>query len=260
MTSYIKKKYPAKYFRIVAILFVCFTVTRAGAARAVVIEPDPDLQLVMGDIYSLAVATRLYYDDTHKTQCPSPEELAHYIKKPLPGDWPSGYRTVAIQGDWWVGRKVPDFSSARKFLRENSSLLGLYEQDSQSAWQGGAFVWMSALSFDGKARPAPKQAALKTAQGEGDDRQHLFFNSPGTDYYWKSGLIYTSEAHAEALKKFGTDAKGPFVTPPKPRRAPETISASPVELPPDFTLSGEEELDISLGGVLINPIPRQRDR
>ena len=245
--------------RVAAILLVCFAVICSGPAHAVVIEPDPDLQRVMGDLYSLSAAMRLYYDDTHKTRCPSLDELAHYLKKPLPNDWPAEYRTAAIQGGWWAGRKVPELSTARKFLREKAPSLFLYEQDSQSAWLGGAFIWMNALSFDEKTKPAPEQFAFKAAQGEGDDRQYLFFNSPGTDYYWKSGLIYTSEAHSEALKKFGTDAKGPFVTSPAPYVAPETLTASPVNLPPDFTLSGEEELDIRLGDVLINPIPRPED-
>ena len=245
--------------RIVVTLFVCLALICAPA-RAAVIEPEPDLQRVMGDLYALSVVMRLYYDDTHKTQCPAPDELVHYLKKPLPDDWPADYRTVAIQGGWWVGRKIPEFSPARRFLRENAFLLGLHEQDGQSVWLGGAFVWVNALSFDENARPASEQIAFKVAQGEGDDSQYLFFNSHGTDYYWKSGLIYTTEAHIEALKKFGADAKGPFVTPPPPPRAQEALIASPVELPPDFTLSGEGDgMDLSIGDVIFNPIPRQRD-
>ena len=255
-----------KICRIITLSFICLAVAYSGAiaavaADAVIIEPDPDLQRVMGDLYAMSVAMRLYYDDTHKTRCPVQEELAHYLKQPLPDDWPAGYRTAAVGGDWWVGRKVPEFSVARKFLREKALLLGLYEQDNQNAWLGGEFAWMSAVTFDAKANPGPVpgKAVIKAAQGESGDSQHIFFNSPNTDYYWRSGLIYTTEAHIEALKKFGADAKGPFVTPPQPSRAPETFSASPVETPPDFTLSGEEEFDLRLGDVIINPIPRQRD-
>ena len=262
MEYYTKQKYwpdsrlPLR--RIVVILFVCLAVTSAATAGAVVIEPGPDLHHIMGDLYALSTAMRLFYDDTHKTQCPALDELAHYLSKPLPDGWPDDYQVGAIQGDWWVGRKVPEFSAARKFLREKAPSLGLYEHGSQSAWLGGTFVWMSAMSFDGKTKPAQEQAAFKAAQGEGEDRQYLFFNSPGTDYYWRSGFIYTTGAHAEVIKKFGTDSKGPFVMPAAPR-APQTISASPVELPPDFTLSGEEDADVKLGDVLINPVPRQRD-
>ena len=251
-----------KLLGIVSTLLACVVLVCAGPAYAVVIEPDPDLHLVMGDLYAISVAMRLFYDDTQKTRCPIPDELSHYLQNQLPDNWSSDYRTAAIQGDWWVARKVPEFSTARKFLRENASLLGLYEQDCQSAWLGGAFVWMSAVPFNGKAKsvPVPGKPVFRAAQGEGDDRQHLFFNSPGTDYYWKSSLIYTTEAHAETLKKFGADAKGPFVTPSQPSRAPETLSASPVETPPDFTLSGEGgEYDVSVGDVIFSPIPRRQD-
>jgi len=229
-------------------------------AVAAVIEPDHDLQRIVGDLYALSVAMRLFYDDTHKTRCPSLVELAHYLKKPLPAAWPGDYRTDVIGGDWWVGRKVPELSNSRKFLREKAPSLGLYGRESKSAWLGEPFVWVSALSFDGKARPESEQKTVfKVAQGESDDRQHLFFNSPGTDYYWRSSLIYTTDAHAEALKKFGTDAKGPFVVPPV-HSVRHKLTASPVELPPDFTLgSEEEEGDIRFGDVIINPIPRQRE-
>jgi len=253
MTSCIKKI-------IVAVLFVCLIT--APAAHAVVIESDPDLQRVMGDLYALSVAMRLFYDDTHLTRCPSLSELAHYFKTPLPSGWPDDYRTEAIQGDWWAGRRVPEFSAARKFLRDNAPLLGLYDRESQSAWLGGAFVWVKAMPFEGNARPTLGKTVVKTAQGEGNDRQHLFFNSPGTNYYWKSGFVFTTGAHADALRKFETDAKGPFVTSPPRPPARETITASPVELPPEFNLGREEELetDLKVGDVLINPIPRPRSQ
>ena len=254
MTLYTGKKNFA--LGVLALLLLCLAVTSAKTACAVVIEPDPDLQCIMGDLYSMSAALRLFYDDTHLTRCPGLDELAHYLKKPLPGDWPLGYRITAIQGDWWVGRKVPEFSTARKFLRENAPSLGLYEQETQSPWLGGTFIWMNAVPFDGKGKP--EQALFKAAQGEGKDNQHLFFNSPGTDYYWRSNLIYTTDAHAAVLKKFGIDAKGPFVTSPVPSRKTEALTASPVAPPPDFTLSMDPEDNI-MGGTIFNPLPRPKE-
>jgi len=248
MTEMAFKKF--RSYKIIIALFVCLAVTNP-IAYAVVIEPDPDLQRIMGDLYSLSVAMRLYYDDTHKKVCPTLDELAHYLKGPLPVGWPADYRTATVRGDWWVGRKAPDCSTARKFLRDNAPSLGLYDQEAQSAWLGGAFVWMSAVPSD-----------FKVAQGDGGDNQYLFFNSPGTDYYWRGGFIYTTQAHAEVLKKFGTDAKGPFVMPPPPSRPQEVISASPVTPPPDFTLGraeDEEEL-LNMGDVIFNnPAHRRKD-
>ena len=248
--------------KILAVLLVCLAAACAPAADAVTIEPDPDLQRVMGDLYALSAAMRLFYDDTHLSRCPSLNDLAHYLKTPLPGGWPGDYRTDVIQGDWWVGRRVPEFSAARKFLRDNAPMLGLYDRESQSAWLGGAFVWMKGLSFEGKNRPSLDKIVIKAAQGEGADRQHLFFNSPGTNYYWRSSLIYTTGAHADTLRRFGTDAKGPFVLPPPPSPARETIAASPVALPENFTLSGEDETQTSLklGDITINPLRRPREQ
>ena len=246
---------------ILVTLFVCLVVY-TPAACAVVIEPDPDLQDVIGDLYSLSVVMRLYYDDTHKILCPGLPELAHYLKQPFSDGWPADYRTTVIQGSWWVGRKVPEVSTARRFLREHASSFGLYDLETQSLWMGGAFVWVKSLSFDGKNKPEPDQKTIfSVAQGDGKDSQHLFFNLNGTDRYWRSKLIYTTEAHSAALKKFGTDAKGHFVMPPPPSKARETISASPATPPPDFTLGIDEELetDMKIGDISINPISRPRD-
>ena len=247
------------FFRAAVILFACFAVTCAAPARAVVIEPDPDLQRIMGDLHALAVVLHLHHGDTRRTQYPDHNDLAPYLERPLPGNWPADYQIAAIQGDWWVGRRVPEFSSARRFLRDNASRLGLYEQNRQSAWLGGAFVWMKALSFDGNAHPG--EPVFRVARGEGDDGRYLFFNSPGTAHYWRSGLIFTADARARAINKFETDAEGPFVVPAAPHTAPETISASPVELPPDFTLGREEEIDtdVRIGDVIFSPIPRTRN-
>ena len=238
-------------------MFACIAVIHAYPAGALIIEPDPDLHIIMGDLHALAVAMRLYYDDTRGTQCPGLDELARYLRKPLPDGWPADYRTATLSCGWWVGRKVPEFSTARRFLRYNALSLGLYEQESQSAWMGGAFIWMNALPFDENAKPAPEKAVFKVARGEGDDRHYLFFNSPGTDFYWRSRLIYTAEAHAEALEKFAADAQRPLVVPIAPTGAQEAIRASPVELPPDFTVGrGEEEINMNLGSLILNPLLR----
>ncbi|MDR1978349.1 MAG: hypothetical protein LBQ42_06415 [Synergistaceae bacterium] len=254
-------------------LGLAFFAALAGPARAVVIEAEPDLHRVMGDLYALSVAMRLYHDDTRETQCPAADLLGRYLKKPLPETWAEDYRTAGIGGDWWVGRKVPEFSRARKFLRSNAPGLGLYDKESMNPWLGGSFVWIRAVAFGGGNDPETPHVA----QGDGEDRQRLFFNSPGTAYYWWSDLLFTPEAHAAALKKFGAGSavdggspvdkkeRGPFVVPPAPKEPPETFNASPVSPPPDFTVGRDEDEDgdairpIEMGDVIFNPIPRPRN-
>ncbi|MDR1622728.1 MAG: hypothetical protein LBS00_10175, partial [Synergistaceae bacterium] len=138
--------------------------------EAAVVEAEPDLQHVMGDLYALSAAMRLYYDDTHKAQCPSLDLLEPYLKKPLPDAWRQTYRTETVEGGWWVGRQVPEFSRARKFLRSNASALGLYDKDSMSAWLGGPFVWIEAVGFE-KGKPGGGKT-LHVVPGE--DGRHLF--------------------------------------------------------------------------------------
>jgi hypothetical protein len=244
-------------FAIFALLTFAFATlaftTLAFAGPTVIIEAEPDLQRVMGDLYALSIAMRLYHDDTRKAECPTLDLLEPYLQKPLPGDWRETCRTAAVEGDWWVGCQVPEFSRARKFLRNNAPALSLYDKDTRSAWLGAPFIWIRAVSF-GEGGEVPR-----VVQGE----QRLFFNSPGTGYYWWSDLLFTPKARSAALEKFGTadfDGKTAlFVVPPPPRTSPETFTASPVSPPPDFTVENEEEELAELGGLIFNPVPRGRD-
>jgi hypothetical protein len=265
------ERYRKKTVPIVAVLLLCLlTACFSLPARAGVIEAEPDLQAVMGDILALSVAARLYYDDTRQTRCPAIDQLASYLKKPLPADWLENCRIAEFEGAWWVGRRVPEFSRARKFLRSNASLLGLREGRGGELWLGGPFVWTEALSPKnaGARRGPPEESPpfIQVAKGGGNARERLFFNAPGTDYYWWSDLLFTPQARAAALEKFGAKTEGPFLIPPVPARDPERLTASPVSPPPEFNLSDgeegeEEESSLSLGktGIQINPIPRSRN-
>jgi hypothetical protein len=231
-------------------------------APAGIVEAEPDLQAVMGDLSALSVAARLYYDDTRKAECPAIDQLARYLKKPLPADWLENCRVAAFEGNWWVGRRVPEFSRARKFLRNNAPLLGLHDGRGGDPWLGGAFVWTEALSPKRTGRDGAP--FIQVAKGGGNAGERLFFNTPGTDYYWWSDLLFTREARAAALDRFGSKTEGPFLIPPVPANDGETLTASPVSPPPEFNLrdgEDEEEEAPSLGksGILINPIPRSRN-
>ena len=257
------ERYGKKIAPAVVALLMCLLAPYSAPAG--IVEAEPDLQTIMGDISALSGAARLYYDDTREEQCPAIDQLARYLKKPLPADWLKDCRVAGFEGDWWVGRRVPEFSRARKFLRNNASLLGLRDRRGGEPWLGSTFVWVEAFS--------PKRAGgsgtpfIQVAKGGGNAGERLFFNTPGTDYYWWSDLLFTPEARAAALKKFGAKAEGPFLIPPVPANTAETLMASPVSPPPEFSLrdgeegeEGEEE-SLSLGktGILINPIPRSRN-
>jgi hypothetical protein len=230
-----------------------------GSAGAVVIEPDPDIQLVMGDLSALAVAMRLHHEGARGAGCPSVEQLTAYLESPLPAP-NEDFRTAEADDAWWVGRRVPDYSRARSFLRSNAETLGLYDRESRGFWMGEAFVWMKGMVFERAGGAAAPN--IRVARGEGKDARYLFFSSPGTDRYWWSRLTYTPAAQKAALEKFGAKERGPFVIPPAPPLAKEEISASPVYVPPEFSV-GPDSDDLSapleMGDVLFNPIPRMRE-
>ena len=142
-------------------------------------------------------------------------------------------------------------------MRNNAPELGLYDKASKAAWLGGPFIWIRALTFGEEGKP--DGGVPRVVQGE--DAQRLFFNSPGTDYYWWSDLLFTPKARAAALEKFGAAevSAASFVIPSAPQAPPETFTASPVSPPPDFTVEGEDEEPATLGGLIFNPIPRSRD-
>ena len=237
----------------ILILLACIVVIHAepANANAAVIVPEPDLHSVMGDLHAIACALRLYHYDTRNTLLPDLNLLTSYFSGPLPGNWPEDYQIAEIQGAWWIGRRVPEFSTARRFLRENAPSLGLYEQGGQSAWMGGAFVWMNASPFGEDA------VQVRAAQGQGRDVQYLFFNSLGTSYYWRSGLVFTAEAHSRVRELFASHSRGPFFVPDATPREQEPLRATPVELPPEFTVGrDEDEIDFRPGSMITIPLPR----
>ncbi|MDR1875085.1 MAG: hypothetical protein LBQ90_08770 [Synergistaceae bacterium] len=228
-------------------------------ARAVV-EADPDLQLVMGDLLALTVAMRLHRDDTRGVECPTVDQLADRLQSPLSANLREDFRTIGVNGAWWVGRRVPNYSRARPFLRANAESLGLYDRESMSFWMGGSFVWIKGVEFDSAGKAMPPTSDIRVAEGGGKDAGRLFFNVRGTDRHWWSDLSFTPATRKAALERFGVKQAELLVVPPPPSSVREGISASPVHVPPEFSV-GAESSDvpaIEMGDVLFTPLPRPR--
>jgi hypothetical protein len=172
------------------------------------------------------------------------------------------FRTIGTDGKWWAGRRVPEYSRARAFLRSNAELFGLYDQESMCFWMGGAVVWIKGAEFDHTGKKTPPVPDIRVVKGGGNDAGRLFFNAPGTDSHWWSSLSFTPAARKAALEKFGGKISEAPVIPPAPPSARENISASPVHLPPEFSVgtdSSDLPAPLEMGEVLFNPIPRLRD-
>ncbi|GHV37775.1 hypothetical protein FACS1894187_15420 [Synergistales bacterium] len=241
-----------KFFTAIVMISIISLFFQISPARAVVVEADRDVQLVMGDLSALSVAARLYYDEKRAAKTPLLEDLSRYFTQPLPQD--GSFQVTVIDGELWIGRKVPERSNARAYLRGNAAVLGVYDKDGKMPWLGGAGAWIKAMD---------DSRYIRVAQGENKDSNLIFYNIAGTENFWWSDLTLTPQAKTSALKKLAAqDVEGFLAIPPAPVRARETLTASPVHLPPEFSMNEgkepEEEMTLGKDGPVFNPLPMQR--
>ena len=233
----------------------------SAKAYAVTVEPDVEVHRVVGALYALSAAMNLYHAESEAI--PSPEQLGRYFRRDtLPGGWPESVHVASFGGAWWVGVAVDPYSPARRFLRANAPELSILDAPGGAPWMGASFAWMEALrmgaSGAGKGSASP---AVEVAEGSGEDRNELFFRTPGTDRYWWSPLRFSDSARASVLKRWGRAVEGSALTVPRERAAvKEEFRATPVGLPEEFGVSSDQEpgSSVEMGDVIFNPIPRPR--
>ena len=235
-----------------AVIVIIIAIFQISPAQAVIVEADRDVQLVMGDLSALSVAARLYYDASPKAKEPTLKDLSRYFKRPLPED--GSFQAAVIDEHLWLGRKVPERSSARAYLRKNASIFGIYGNDGKMPWLGGSVAWIKAIDDSRSVQVAP---------GDDKDLPRLFYNIGMSENFWWSDLALTPQAEASALKNFAAqDAEGFLVVPPEALKPRETLTASPVHLPPEFSMNEgkepEEELTLGKDGPIFNPMPMGR--
>ena len=228
----------------------------SAPAYAVTVEPDVEVHRVVGALYALSVAMNLYYAESEAI--PSPEQLGRYFRRDtLPSGWPESVHIASFEGAWWVGVAVDPYSPARKFLRANAPELSILDAPGGAPWMGASFAWMKA-SGAGKGSASP---AAEVTEGSGEDRNELFFRTPGTDRYWWGPLRFSDSARASVLGRWGRAAEGFALTFPRERAAvKEEFRATPVGLPEEFGVSSDQEpgSSVEMGDVIFNPIPRPR--
>ena len=233
----------------------------SAPACAVTVEPDVEVHRVVGTLYALSAAMNLYH--LEPGAIPSPEQLGRYFQRDaLPGGWPESVRVVSYGGAWWVGVAV-DHSPARKFLRANAPELSILDAPGGAPWMGASFAWLEVLrpGASGAGKGSAPTAA-EAAEGSEEDRDELFFRTPGTDRYWWSPLSFLPSARASVLGRWGRAVEGTALRGPRERAAvKEEFRATPVGLPEEFGVSSDQEPDSSLemGDVIFNPIPRPRN-
>lgn len=230
----------------------------AVPARAATVEPDVETHRVLGTLCALSAAANLY--GTEGGTLSAPAQLERYFQREsLPEGWPDSVRVEARSDSWWVGVPVGIASTARKFLRAHAPELRIFAEPGGPSWMGSPFVWLEALRFGAGKKPEPFGVGI--AEGRDGDRAALFFNTPGTEWYWWSPLTFTASARASLLKRWGREAGVPELTVPREGDVEkESFRASPVGLPEEFGVSSDREpgTSVEMGDVLFNPIPRPR--
>ena len=160
---------------------VCLLLAAASACANV--EQDTELHRVIGGLYSLSCAVSLSGESQ-----PGISQLRRYFSD-VPNDWYTTAKVERAKGSLWVGVAVGKYSTARKFLREHSAELGIYDSPNGYEWLGGDFAWL-------------KVSTLKAARGAGTDAGTVFL-SAGGDSWWVASPSFTIQAAKTVISKWG---------------------------------------------------------
>ncbi|MDR1741198.1 MAG: hypothetical protein LBR38_05050 [Synergistaceae bacterium] len=239
-------------------VLVCLLLA-AGVAQGT--QGDPD-RTVLGDLGALAAAAELYRGEHGGRSVPTVSDLSAFLSSPATDDC----RTMAVPDGWLVGRRIPEFSRLRAFLRGEAEAR-VFEADGMTPWLGGEFIWARVKDV----RVANDAAGSSDSSSGGDV---LLFSWDGSRFFWPSSLVLTPSARAAAVKKLGVAATSAAVLPSDSGSGQGLdlgsgsgsgsgsgkLSASPVELPPDISLRNDDEDDASLelGGIRWSPVPHQQ--
>lgn len=210
---------------------------------------------IIGGLYSLAAAVEL----NAKTN-PDINSLVRFFEK-IPAGWQKEVKIESDKKSIWVGIAVNQYSSARRFLRENSQNLGILDAPNGSAWLGGEFAWLKAGEIVKK-----KFNPVKFSAAEQDGI--IFFNADKTDLWFSAWPNFNSRSRKEILEKHGTE-NHPVLTAPKVQEEGrvsiyDQVKPSSVRIPDKMHMGTQKnsfDMSMEVGDVIFNPIPNtQRNR
>lgn len=210
---------------------------------------------IIGGLYSLAAAVEL----NAKTN-PDINSLVRFFEK-IPAGWQKEVKIESDKKSIWVGIAVNQYSSARRFLRENSQNLGILDAPNGSAWLGGEFAWLKVGEIVKK-----KFNPVKFSAAEQDGI--IFFNSDNSDLWFSAWPNFNSRSRKEILEKHGTE-NHPELTAPKVQEAGrvsiyDQVKPSSVRIPDKMHMGTQKnsfDMSMEVGDVIFNPIPNtQRNR
>ena len=231
----------SKFFAIILIIFVS-----AGCAfSSEVVNPDKDVHLVIGGLYSLAAAVSL-----NNNTNPDIDKIERYFVYA-----PANAQVSRVNNSIWVGVKLSKTSTARHFLRSNAPELNITDLPEGYSWMGGDFAWLKAADISGKKIIPIK---FKVSRGTGRDSGIIFLSINGQNNWWQANPAFTQQGGSALLKKFGVK-ESPELHAPQGVAVSiyESVKPSPVSKPGKMHVGSNNSNDrsVAVGDVMFNPIP-----
>ncbi|MBQ3654906.1 MAG: hypothetical protein II954_10895 [Synergistaceae bacterium] len=198
--------------------------------------PDLETHRVIGGLYSLACAASL-----NGKPDPQISQLRQFFT-----DLPKDSQLLSKNGSLWVGVKVGELSTARRYLRTHAAELSIMESPGGYAWMSGEYAWLKA---DG----------LFLRAANGSDSGSVFLTTQGQDTWWLAHPDFTTQAARQVIAKFGVNDAPELRRPSGEKQSLyESVKPSSVRVPDKIHVGtrSKNSMDIELGtDVIFSPIP-----
>ena len=231
--------------RVASLILSVLLLSVALPAAAAPVDPNVDAHRVVGGLYALSAAAGL-----NTKAAPTPAQLQRYFKEKI------DVQFAEAGGAWWVGLPVDRISNARRYLRAHAPELEIMDGANGRPWIGGDFAWIKAAVLEkGKKGPEAKVIPLQIARGAGKDKKELFISTNGSDWWLLPPM--TDAARKPMFNRWSVKNAPELHVPAGSPGMEERFKASPVGLPEDIHLGADsDDLNLDMGGVNLNPIPR----
>ena len=216
------------------------------------VDSDAGSHKIIGGLYSLAAAVEL-----NAKINPDVNSLVRFFER-IPAGFANETKIICDKKSIWVGISVEKYSSVRKWLRENSEELKIFDSPNGSAWLGGEFAWLKAADI---VKKKLKPVEISAAESDGI----IFFNAQNSDSWFSEYPKFNSSSKKKILAAHGTD-NHPELSAPKIQEAPrvsiyDEVKPSSVRIPDKMHMGTQKnsfDMSMEIGDVIFNPIPNQK--
>ena len=228
-------------------IFVSFLILIfSSSAFAEVEVNDAETHKIIGSLYSLAAAVEL-----NGKINPDVNSLVRFFEK-IPAGWQNEIKINRDKNSVWVGISLKKYSSARRYLQENSDELGISLASNGEAWLKAADIVKKKL----------KPVEFSSAEADGT----IFFNAPFSDLWFSAWPNFNSSSKKKILAAHGTD-NHPELIAPKFQEAQrvsiyDEVRPSSVRVPDEMHMGRKKnsfDMSMEIGDVIFNPIPNHKN-